>query len=155
MKTPKIKSVEANNRKKSLIIQTSKGEMTLPYSKLRTPPSSENKIVEIFPDREIKNEGITYQLEDGTEETVHVDVFLNFNKDPDYIRELALYDLTIQIQKQRSKLKVPISELSRRLNTSRSQIHRLLDQTNYKKTLDSMLDLACALGLDVEINCAA
>ena len=126
MRTPKIKSVEVNNRKKIIVVETSKGEMNLPFSKLNKSPLKENRIVEIFPDKELKNEAITYILEDGTEETIHVDIFLSFNKDPDYIKELALYEMTVQLKKQKSQLQIPVSELARRLNTSRSQVHRFV-----------------------------
>ena len=155
MKTPKVKFAKTNNRKKAIIIETAKTEMFLPYSKLLFQPDANNKIVKVFPDRDMNNEGITYYLEDGTIDSVHIDVFLHFNKDPEYMKEIALYELTIKLQKQREKLKIPISKLAHRLNTSKKQINSLLDQTNCKKTMDSMLDLACALGVELEINCAA
>lgn len=155
MKTPKVKFAKANNRKKAIVIRTSKVEMFLPYSKLVFKPRTNNKIVKVFPDKEMHNEGITYYLEDGTKDFIHIDVFLHFNKNPEYMKEITLYELTIKLQKQREKLKIPISKLAHRLNTSKKQIDSLLDQTNYKKTMDSMLDLACALGVELEINCAA
>lgn len=71
------------------------------------------------------------------------------------MKEIALYELTIKIQKQKEKLKIPISKLAHQLNTSKKQISPLLDQTNSKKTIDSMLDLAYVLGVELKINCAA
>ena len=155
MKTPKIKFARANNRKKAIIIRTSNTEMLLPYSKLNFKPTINNKIVDVYPDKEIKNEGIIYCLKDGTKDSIHIDVFLHFNKNPEYMKEIALYELTMKLQKQREKLKIPISKLAQQLNTSKKQINLLLDQTNSKKTMDSMLDLACMLGVELKINCAA
>ncbi len=155
MKTPKVKFAKANNRKKAIVIKTSKIEMFLPYSKLVSKPNANNKIVKVFPDKEMNNEGIIYYLKDGTKDSIHIDIFLHFNKNPEYMKEITLYELTVQLQKQKEKLKTSISKLAYRLNTSKKQIKLLLDQTNYKKTVDSMLDLAYALGVEPEINCAA
>ena len=130
MKTLKIQSVIANNHKKSIVIKTTQGQMSLPYSRLRYPPTSYNKIVKIYVDPEIDHEGITYFLENGKEDTLHLDVFREFNKDSDYIREITLYEMTLQLQKKQKELNISIAELARKLKTSRSQINRLFDQTN-------------------------
>jgi hypothetical protein len=55
------------------------------------------------------------------------------------LRDSPLYKLTIEAQKR-----VPASSLSKReivrwLNTSATQFYRLLDQTNYCKSVDQFL----------------
>jgi|GEM_PF-6874793 len=48
----KIKTVEIDNRKKSIFITTAKGEYSLPFVKLPIAPTFKNKITNIFIDKE-------------------------------------------------------------------------------------------------------
>ena len=80
----KINSVEVNNRKKGIEIETSKGRFFLPFSKLCPIPSTENKIKSVFVDKELGSEAITYVLESGLEESNHLDAFLDYNRDPEH-----------------------------------------------------------------------
>ena len=140
-----IKSVTANNRRRCFEIATSKGALTFPYMKLDTAPSRTNRVKEVYVDPELGNEAITYVLESGEEDSVHVDDFLNYNKDPDYMRDLTLYKLTLRAGTLLKESKLPKRELARRLATSPAQIYRLLDPTNYKKTIDQMVRLLACL----------
>jgi hypothetical protein len=45
-----------------------------------------------------------------------------------------------------------VRQLSRRLKTSPAQLYRLLDTTNYKKTVDKMLELLHVLDAEVELR---
>ncbi|MCY4487367.1 MAG: hypothetical protein OXF11_09665 [Deltaproteobacteria bacterium] len=140
-----IKSVTANNRRRCFEIATSKGPLTFPYMKLDIAPSRTNRVKEVYVDRELANQAITYVLESGEEDSVHVDDFLNYNKDPDYMRDLTLYKLTLKAGTLLKESKLPKRELARRLATSPAQIYRLLDPTNYKKTIDQMVRLLACL----------
>lgn len=42
-------------------------------------------------------------------------------------------------------------EIIRRLNTSAAQLYRLLDQTNYSKSVDQMLSLLQVLECEVDL----
>lgn len=140
-----IKSVTANNRRRCFEIETRKGAFTFPYMKLDIAPSRTNRVKDAYVDRELGNEAITYVLESGEEDSVHVDDFLNYNKDPDYMRDLTLYKLTLKAGTLLKESKLPKRELARRLATSPAQIYRLLDPTNHKKTIDQMVRLLACL----------
>ena len=140
-----IRSVTINNRRRCFVIETRKGAFTLPFTKLDIVPSRVNRIKEVYVDRELGNEAITYVLESGEEDSVHVDDFLKYNNDPDYLRDLMLYRLTLTAGKLLKKSQLPKRELARRLATSPAQIYRLLDPTNYKKTIDQMVRLLACL----------
>ena len=146
----KIKSVEIDNKKKRVSIVTAKGEYHLPYVKLPSPPSAKNKISDIFVDKELGKEAVTYFLQSGTEDSVHLDVFLDFNKEPDFLKKVFLFKLTDRAQKALKESKLSKNEVCRRLKTSPSQLARLLDQTNHKKSVDKMLELLAVLGVVVE-----
>ena len=50
-----------------------------------------------------------------------------------------LYKLTIEAQKRVTASKLSKRELIRRLGTSASQFYRILDQTNYRKSIGQLL----------------
>ena len=147
-----IRRVRVNNRKKSFEIDTKKGAFSLPFSRLRLVPTSKNRVKEIYVDREVANRGITYVLESGKEDTVHLDAFLDYNRDPDFMREVALFKLTVKANEIMEKSKLAKREVSRKLRTSPSQIYRLLDTTNTKKTIDQMVKLLAALNYQIDFK---
>ena len=91
--------------------------------------------------RELGGKGFSYILESGEEGTVHVDQVLEYNQDPGYLADLLLYQLTLEAQKRVRKSSLSVREIIRRLGTSAPQFYRLLDQTNYKKSVRQMLSL--------------
>ena len=140
-----IKRVTVNNRRRCFEIETRKGVFAFPFVKLDLVPSNANRVKEVYVDRELGKEAITYVLESGEEDSVHVDDFLHYNKDPDYMRDMALYKLTVKARNLLKESRLPKRELARRLTTSPAQVYRLLDQTNYKKTIDQMVRLLACL----------
>jgi hypothetical protein len=146
----KINRVSLNNRKKTICVETRNGTFEYPFAKLDIRPTAKNGIKEIFVDSELGGEAVTYFLESGKENSLHLDAFLEYNKDPDYLRMLFLYELTVEAQKALRKSKLPKNEVCRRLKTSASQLARLLDQTNQRKSVDKMLELLAVLGVHVK-----
>lgn len=102
-------------------------------------------------DRELGREGFTYKLESGQEGTVHIDHVLEYNEDPDYLRDLLLYKLTLEAQRRVKNSALSRREIIRRLGTSATQFYRLLDQKNYRKSIDQLLSLLRVLDCDVEL----
>ncbi|PWU13977.1 MAG: hypothetical protein C5B49_13920 [Bdellovibrio sp.] len=56
-------------------------------------------IAEIYLDKVLASKVITYMLANGKEDSIPVDVFLDYNKDPDYLREILLPSLTVETLK--------------------------------------------------------
>ena len=71
----------------------------------------------------------------GQEGAVHIDHVLEYNKDPAYLADRVLYKLTVWAQEEVEKSDLSTRELIRRLGTSPAQFYRLLDQTNYRKSM--------------------
>jgi hypothetical protein len=122
-----------------------------PYSRLRLGPTAANRIREVFVDAELGGEAFTYALEDGREDSVHMDAVLDYNQDPAYMRTLLLHRLTIEALGGVRKTPLSRREIIRRLDTSATQFYRLLDPANTTKSLDGMVDLLHVLGCDVDI----
>ncbi len=148
----KILSVEADNRKKAFIVRTRSLTYPFPYERADPKPSSRNKIVELFIDRELAREGFTYRLESGAEGSVLWDWVLDVNADPRYLTELLLHNLTVEAEQHLERSKLSRREIARRLGTSPSQLYRLLDSTYYKKSVEQMLALLIVLGCDVDVK---
>ena len=146
----RIKRVIVNNRRKSIEIETRKGVFNLPFTKLRVKPTVGNRISEIYIDPELGRRAITYRLSSGREDSIHVDAFLDYNKDPEFLRKITLHKLSLEAVKAMKASSLSKHEVTRRLKTSPSQLYRLLDPSNYRKSIDEMLRLLSVLGYKVE-----
>lgn len=147
----KIKSVAHNNRKKAFEVKASKKTYCFPFSRVDPQPTLDDPIVRLEVDKELGREGFTYMLESGKEGTVHGEQVLEYNQDPHYLRDALLYKLTIESQKQVKASALSKREMIRRLGTSATQFYRLLDQTNYRKSVDQLLSLLHVLNCDVDL----
>ena len=142
--------VSHNNRRKAFQVEHQGKVYLFPYAKLELAPSRKDGVVSTYVDPELGGEGFVYVLESGSEGTVLWEQVLDYNKDPDYLREAALYKLTLLAQKKLEESRLSKGAVRRRLRTSASQLVRLLDQTNYKKSVDQMLRLLAVLDCPVE-----
>ncbi len=146
----KIRSARTNNRRKVLEVATSKARFLFPFAKLDPRPSAGDPIVKIWVDKELASEAVTYELASGREGSVHIEQVLEYNKDPDYLRDRLLYRLTLEAQKRIAASSLSRREIIGRLGTSATQLYRLLDQTNYSKSVDQLVSLLQIL--DCEVN---
>ncbi len=147
----KIRSVKPNNRKRSFEVRTYSKVLSFPYSKVGPAPTDSDPIVRVVVDKELDREGFVYRLESGREGTVHIEQVLEYNQDPGYLRDLLLYKLTLEAQKRMKTSALSKREVIRRLGTSATQFYRLLDQTNYRKSVDQVLNLLHVLDCDVDL----
>ena len=148
----KIRSLKTNNHKKAFELRTWKDRYEYPYAMLDTQPTNDDKIVKAYIDPELGNEAITYELASGTEDTIHIDRILEYNRDPSYMRDLLLYKLTLEAKRLVESSPVGIRELGRRLGTSPTQIYRLLDEENTRKSLDRIFELLSVLQCRIDIR---
>lgn len=147
----KIQSATHNNRRKAFLIKSSNKTFWFPYSKVDPQPTGDDPIVKVFVDKELGGEGFTYVLESGKEGTVHSEQVLEYNQDPRYLRDALLYKLTVEAQKRVTASPLSKREIIRRLGTSATQFYRLLDQTNYRKSVDHLLSLLHVLDCDIDL----
>lgn len=148
----KIVSVEANNRKHQFEVRTRSQELVLPYSKADPVPSTIDGIVEVFVDSELGREAFTYRLRSGNEGSVHIDSVLEYNEDPSYMARLTMYELTRLARSKFESSELSSREVARRLGTSPAQLYRLLDTTNYTKSLQQLFSLLYLFGYEVDVS---
>ncbi|MHB1910894.1 MAG: hypothetical protein ACYCTI_02425 [Acidimicrobiales bacterium] len=147
-----ITGVELNNRKHAFEVRTRRETLPFPYSLADPAPSTDDRPVEVFVDPELGREAFTYRLASGAEGSVHIDSVLEYNEDPGYMAELTLYRLTEEAQSRFKASQLSAREVARLLGTSPTQLYRLLDLTNYAKSLRQLLALLYLLGAEVEVE---
>ena len=145
MKHKKFKEVEFDNKKKVFhLIYTSGLALDCPYSAL----GIREKVIEAMPDPEVGGHSFCFVLENGAKEFVPYDQPLHIVQNPEYMKQQALYEMTKKVNELIKVGKVSKRELARRMNTSMTQLLRLLDPTNYKKELSRLIEIASMLNYE-------
>ena len=87
----KVRSVEANNRKREFEVCVGSALFPFPYSKAEPRPEGGDLVTRVEVDPELGREGFSFELRSGRSGTVHVEQVLEYNEDPGYLRDqLAL-----------------------------------------------------------------
>ena len=147
----KIRSVRFNNRKHVFEVGTWREKTIYPYSKADPAPTPTDPPVEVWIDKDLGSEGFTYKLASRSEGSIHIEQVLEYNQDPGYMRDLLLYKLTIEAQKRIEHSSLSKREVIRRLGTSPAQFYRIIDSTNYRKSIDKLLLLLHILDCEVDL----
>ena len=72
----KIRRVSPNNRNRAFEVKTPTKTLLFPYAKLDPPLTAGDRVVGVFVDKDIGQEGCTYVLQSGREGTVHIEQIL-------------------------------------------------------------------------------
>jgi len=147
----RIEAVKANGRRRAFEVTLPEGARTFPYARCAPAPSAKDPVVSAYVDPELGHEGFTYVLKSGVEGSIHVEQVLDYHRDPAYLRDLLVYRLTLEARDRLETSGLSTREVIRRLNTSATQLYRLLDPTNRTNTLDQMLRLLAALDCEVDV----
>lgn len=155
MRNPTIKAIKPNYRKRVLEITLREGRTEKSYSlpfavfgDKKIHPN--NRILSIEVDRELGGQAASFVLEDGTKGDFPADLVL-YHCDPSYDWS------PINQLKRALKDKLGASQLSVRviadaLNTSPSQVVRLLQENKVSKQLVQLFRLAELAGYQVEFS---
>lgn len=145
MKHKKFKKVEFDNKKRSFHLEYTTGlKIDCPYFSL----GIKGKVVEAALDPEVGGHSFYFVMESGKKDYVPFDQPLHIVQNPEYIKEQTLFEMTKRLNEFIKKEGVPKRELARRLNTSLSQLSRLLDTTNYKKELSRLIEIGAMLNYE-------
>lgn len=148
----KILGVTSNNRRHVFEVRTRRQTFVFPYAKAAPAPSTSDPITEVFVDSELGREAFTFRLASGGEGSVHIDAVLEYNEDPSYMADLALYRLTLEARTRLESSGLSTREVARSLGTSPTQLYRLIDPTNTTKSLRQLMSLLYLLGCDVDVE---
>lgn len=155
MRNPTFKAIEPNYRKRVVEITLQEGRKLsrydLPFSALKTTRvSAKNRFVSIDIDEELGRQGATFVMADGTRGDLPAD-FVLYRCDPTYdwapINQLKR---VLRDKLEASRLSVRV--LADALNTSPSQVVRLLEENRGSKQLLQLLRLAELAGYRVSFT---
>jgi predicted XRE-type DNA-binding protein len=132
-------------------VHTSTKNFVFPFFKAEPVPAPTDPVTDLFVDAETGREAFTYVLASGGTGTVHIEQVLEYNQDPSYARDQLLYRLTIEAQRRVAQSAISKREIMRRLGTSAAQLYRLLDQTNYRKSVDQLVALLQVLDCEIDL----
>lgn len=155
MRNPKFKEVKPNYRKNVLDVVLVEGrkvkKYSLPFAVFRDKRiNSKNRFVSITIDRELGDQAVSFVLEDGSKGDFPADLVL-YSCDPHYQWS------PINQLKRALKNKLGASQLSSRvladaLNTSPSQVVRLLSENKASKQMLQLFQLAELAGYQIEFS---
>jgi antitoxin HicB len=148
----KIRKVVANNKRRAFEVFTRNQHYDYPYAVAEPPPRPRDPVERLYIDDEVAREGFAYVLKSGREGYVLWDHVLEQNRDPAYITDLLVHILTSEAAERMAASKLSKREVMRRLGTSASQLYRLLDPTNYRKSLGQVIQLLGVLGYTVKLT---
>ncbi|MEK6706554.1 MAG: helix-turn-helix transcriptional regulator [Bdellovibrionota bacterium] len=142
MKHKKFKRVEFDNKKRVFHLEYTSGlKFDCPYFSL----GIRDKVIDAGPDPEVGGHSFYFILGNGKKDYVPFDQPLHIAQNPEYVKEQTLYRMTKRINEFIEREGISKRELARRLNTSTSQLSRLLDTANYKKELSRLIEIATIL----------
>jgi hypothetical protein len=147
----KIRAVRANHRRKAFELATAKARFLYPFAQLDPRPSPGDPIVKVWVDKKLASEAVTYAQASGREERCTSSRCSSTTRTPDFLRDRLIYRLTVEAQKRVAASPFSRREIIRRLGTSATQFYRLLDQTNYRKSVDQLVSLLQILDCEVDL----
>jgi hypothetical protein len=148
----KIRNVRCNNRKKLFEVTAGGRTLHYPFSRLRLRPSSGNAIREVSIDPATEGQSFSYALASGHSGTVHLDHVLDYDQPPVDLRARLLDALTAEARRRVGCSGLSRREIVRRLGTSASQLYRLVDPANRRKSIDQVVRLLEVLDCDVDVS---
>ena len=156
MRNPKFKKVIANYKKNTLEITLQDGRKSKDYSlpfavlKAKRPIGNNNRVAAIEIDKELGSQGVAYQLDDGTKGDFPAD-FVLYYCDPTYDWS-PLNQLKRALKDKVHASKLSIRVLADALQTSPSQVVRLLEEDSGSKQMLQLLQLAELAGYHIEFT---
>ena len=147
----KIRGILNHPRRQAFEVRTARGAFVFPYDRCNPKPRTGDAVTAVSIDDDTGRESFTYTLDSGKTGVVHVEKVLDHNDEPTYMHQALLYRLTLDALAKLDASPLSKREIGRRLGTSPSQLYRLLDPANTRKSVDRMLGLLRVLGCEVDI----
>ena len=147
-----MKSFRIDARKRQVELTDTRGQtLRLPFGRMDPRPRRAADIEAIGFDRAIGRHGVVYRLANGREGAVLWDHCLDYNADPAYVEQALLRQLTREARASFRASGLAKRDVARRLATSPTQLYRLLDLGQTKKSVGQMVALLHVLGRRAEI----
>ena len=155
MRNPKFKELKPNYRKSVLAITLQDGKKIksyiLPFAVFRDVKiTSRNRFTSITIDRELGDQAVSFVLEDGSKGEFPAD-FVLYYCDPTY-HWSPLNQLKNALKNKISASKLSVRVIADALDTSPSQVVRLLQENKASKQIVQLIRLAELAGYQIEFS---
>lgn len=155
MRNPRFKQIKPNYQKNVLEIILQEGRKIkkyyLPFAVFRDASiSRKNRFASIAIDRELGSQGVSFTLEDGTKGDFPADLVLYYCE-PTYDWS-SINQLKRALKNQLGKSKLSVRVVADALNTSPSQVMRLLQENKISKQIAQLFRLAELAGYQIEFS---
>jgi hypothetical protein len=155
VRNPKFKNVKPNYRRSVLEITLQEGKKinryNLPFAVFgKIQISAKNRFASVTIEKELNGQGASFVLEDGTRGDFPAD-FVLYYADPTY-QWSPINQLKRALKSKLAAAKLSVRVLADALNTSPSQVVRLLEKDRASKQLLQLFQLAQMAGYEIEIN---
>jgi hypothetical protein len=155
MRNPKFKEIKPNYRKNVLEITLRDGKKiksySLPFAVFRDVKiSSRNRFTSITIDRELGNQAVSFVLEDASKGEFPADLVLYYC-DPTY-HWSPLNQLKSALKDKISTSRLSVRVIADALDTSASQVARLLQENKASKHIVQLIRLAELAGYQIEFS---
>lgn len=155
MRNPKLKKIRPNYRRQVLEITLVEGrkakKYNLPFAVFQNKTiGSKNRFAAITIDQELGNQAASFVLEDGSKGEFPADLVLYYC-DPSYDWS-PINQLKRALKDKLGGSKLSVRVLADALNTSPSQVVRLLQENRVSKQIAQLFQLAELAGYQIEFN---
>jgi len=155
MRNPRFKEIKPNYQKNTLEIFLQEGKKTkkynLPFAVFRdTKISRKNRFSSITIDRQLDSQAASFVLEDGSKGDFPADIVLYYC-DPTYDWS-AINQLKRALKDHLGQSKLSVRVVADALQTSPSQVMRLLQENRISKQIAQLFQLAELAGYQIEFN---
>ena len=147
MKSERFRSVTLNNRKRQIAcVYTNGKKIILHLGQL----GIRKNVIRVWVDRETGGRSVGFEFSDGSIDYMPYDQPLFLTKEPEFLLQTHIEDLTSRIKSELKKQGISKRYLATRLGTSDNQIQRLLDPKILNKNLEQLYKIAALLGCEFE-----
>lgn len=155
MRNPKFKEIKPNYRKNAFEIVLQEGRKArryyLPFAVFRDKEiGTSNRVANVAINRELGGQGASFTLEDGSEGDFPAD-FVLYYCDPTYDWS-PINQLKKVLKDKLNSSKLSMRVLADALNTSPSQVMRLLEENKASKQMMQLFHLAEMAGYQIEFH---
>ena len=148
----KVQAVRADDVRQVFEVVIEDRVYEFPYSTLDPAPTQDNPVVLAQVDTDVGGEGFAYTLASGEEGGAMGEHVLSYNDDPRIACEEFLHQLNVEALSRFHAGGFTKRGLASQLGTSATQVDRLLDVKNTRKSVESMVGLVTALGGTVDLG---
>ena len=149
---PEFKLVYANHRARMLIVQLNNCKLRYPFALLDPQPSVYDRFDRWYTDEAQEQSRIWYVLHSGKKGVLTVEQVLEFYREPSDLKQRMLSELTLAALEEIKNTGFSQRQILKRLRTSPSQLSRILDPSNERKSVDGILALLEVLGCKVDVR---